>query len=296
MYRIRFHGRGGEGMKTASRILGTAFFLQGYEVQDAQRYGAERRGAPVFAYVRASKKAINERGIIHAPDLVVVADDSLFEVAGALLLEGVTEQTVILVNTAASAGTIQDSINAGKVITIRQPSTGEAAASTICAAASSRLAGVISRANLEQAIRAELSPMDGTSMESNVRAGLEVYDGMGRFAGQAVESQDVRGDGLAGAGWIDLQLHDTYRSAPAIHRSRTSALNHTGSWRTSRPEIDYSLCSGCMLCALYCPDSVISTGPDGLPLIGYEHCKGCMICRYACPRNAINKVPEHKTP
>ncbi len=43
MYRIRFHGRGGQGMKTASQILGTAFFLEGYEVQDAPRYGAERR-------------------------------------------------------------------------------------------------------------------------------------------------------------------------------------------------------------------------------------------------------------
>ena len=46
MFRIRFHGRGGQGMKTASRILGTAFFKTGYEVQDAPRYGAERRGAP----------------------------------------------------------------------------------------------------------------------------------------------------------------------------------------------------------------------------------------------------------
>ena len=42
MFGIRFHGRGGQGMKTASRILGTAFFKAGYEVQDAPRYGAER--------------------------------------------------------------------------------------------------------------------------------------------------------------------------------------------------------------------------------------------------------------
>ena len=55
MYRIRFHGRGGQGMKTASRILGSAFFAEGYEVQDAPRYGAERRGAPIFAYVRAAR-------------------------------------------------------------------------------------------------------------------------------------------------------------------------------------------------------------------------------------------------
>ena len=47
MFRIRFHGRGGEGMKTSSRILGTSFFLEGFQVQDAPRYGAERRGAPV---------------------------------------------------------------------------------------------------------------------------------------------------------------------------------------------------------------------------------------------------------
>ena len=43
MFTIRFHGRGGQGMKTASRLLGSAFFLEGFEVQDAPRYGAERR-------------------------------------------------------------------------------------------------------------------------------------------------------------------------------------------------------------------------------------------------------------
>lgn len=64
MFRIRFHGRGGQGMKTASRNLGTAFFMAGYEVQDAPRYGAERRGAPIFAYVRADRSQINERGMV----------------------------------------------------------------------------------------------------------------------------------------------------------------------------------------------------------------------------------------
>src|SRR5210317_66653 len=98
MYRIRFHGRGGQGMKTASRILGTAFFLEGYEVQDAPRYGAERRGAPIFAYVRADKGPINERGIIRHPDLVIVADDSLVPVPAAGVLDGITENTLMLIN------------------------------------------------------------------------------------------------------------------------------------------------------------------------------------------------------
>ena len=75
-------------MKTASRILGSALFQQGYEVQDAPRYGAERRGAPIFAYVRADKKPINERGIIHRPDLVIVADDTLVAIPAAGVLAG----------------------------------------------------------------------------------------------------------------------------------------------------------------------------------------------------------------
>ncbi|MFZ9039616.1 MAG: 2-oxoacid:acceptor oxidoreductase family protein, partial [Gammaproteobacteria bacterium] len=87
MFRIRFHGRGGQGMKTASRILGTAFFNAGYEVQDAPRYGAERRGAPIFAYVRADRETINERGIIDRPDLVCVADDTLVGMPAAAVRE-----------------------------------------------------------------------------------------------------------------------------------------------------------------------------------------------------------------
>jgi pyruvate ferredoxin oxidoreductase gamma subunit len=62
MYRIRFHARGGQGIKTAGRILGSALFLSGFEVQDAPRYGAERRGAPLFAYVRADRKGSTNGG------------------------------------------------------------------------------------------------------------------------------------------------------------------------------------------------------------------------------------------
>ena len=100
MFRIRFHGRGGQGMKTASCILGDAFFAEGFEVQDAPRYGAERRGAPIFAYVRADLNAINERGIIARPDLVVVADETLVPVAAAGVLQGICAQTVLLINSA----------------------------------------------------------------------------------------------------------------------------------------------------------------------------------------------------
>ena len=95
MYRIRFHGRGGQGVKTASRMLGTALFHSGLEIQDAPRYGAERRGAPIFAYVRADRAPINERGIIVHPDLIVVADDSLMGVPTAAVLQGIIDTALI---------------------------------------------------------------------------------------------------------------------------------------------------------------------------------------------------------
>jgi pyruvate ferredoxin oxidoreductase gamma subunit len=66
MHAVRFHGRG-QGAKTASRILGTAAFLEGYQAQDSPIYGAERRGAPVAAFTRIAKEPIHERDLIAPP-------------------------------------------------------------------------------------------------------------------------------------------------------------------------------------------------------------------------------------
>lgn len=74
MEAVRFHGRGGQGAKTASRILGTAAFLSGLIAQDSPIYGAERRGAPVAAFTRIAREPIRERGVIAHPDVLCVAD------------------------------------------------------------------------------------------------------------------------------------------------------------------------------------------------------------------------------
>ena len=119
MYRVRFHGRGGQGIKTAGRILGTAFFHAGFEVQDAPMYGAERRGAPVSASVRADRHLIRERGLITHPDLIVVVDETVIAVATAAVLLGVTPQTVVLMNTAIPSEVWRDQLHlAGLLITM----------------------------------------------------------------------------------------------------------------------------------------------------------------------------------
>jgi 2-oxoacid:acceptor oxidoreductase gamma subunit (pyruvate/2-ketoisovalerate family) len=79
MRRIRFHGRGSQGMKTASRIIGTAAFWEGHQAQDSPVYGAERRGAPMVAFTRITDEPILELGLIAIPDIVVVADETLLD-------------------------------------------------------------------------------------------------------------------------------------------------------------------------------------------------------------------------
>ncbi len=299
MYNIRFHGRGGQGIKTAGRLLGTAFFLEGFEVQDAPRYGAERRGAPIFAYVRASGKVINERGIIRRPDLVIVADESLMPIPAAGILEGVREHTVILINTSEKAETWKERLNIpGQVIILpshdkMKERAGIPFVGAMCAGAASRLVGVISLASLQEAVRNELAPLGEDVAEKNVEKALEAFDLMAEHAGCVAEGEKISAETYKSPDWVDMPFEDARVSAPAIHAAATSVEVKTGLWRTMRPVIDYNRCNRCWwICSTFCPDSAISVDDEDYPQIDYEHCKGCMICVARCPRHVIEAIPE----
>ena len=301
MYRIRFHGRGGQGVKTASRILGTAFFLEGYQVQDAPRYGAERRGAPIFAYVRAAREQINERGIIRRPDLVVVADDSLVPVPAAGVLMGLGEHTVLLIDSTETVGTWQQRLNlAGPVLILPAPEQLEDRSElrymgAACAGAAAQLTGSVSRNALEQSIRQELAHLGETVLEKNLRMALSAYELMNEHAGLVVSVDDTPATDWQQPGWIELPLETAAVSAPTIHAADNSEQMQTGLWRTVRPVIDYDHCNRCWwVCSTFCPDGAIKVGKDGHPRIDYDHCKGCLICVAQCPPHAIAAVPEHR--
>jgi pyruvate ferredoxin oxidoreductase gamma subunit len=301
MFRIRFHGRGGQGMKTASRILGSAFFLDGYEVQDAPRYGAERRGAPIFAYVRADKKTINQRGIIRRPDLVVVADDSLISIPAAGVLAGVTEHTVMLFNSHESAETWQQRLNIPGPILIL-PATEEVAdraelkyVGAACAAAAARLTGKITRSSLEQAVRDELGSLGQDVVDENISRATEAFELMAEHQGLVTEGEDISAAAYEEPGWIDFPFEQASVSAPDIHGGLTSVEVRTGLWRTMRPVIDYDHCNRCWwVCSTFCPDSAIQVNDKGYPEIDYDHCKGCLVCVAKCPPHAIGAVSEYE--
>ncbi len=95
MQEIRIHGRGGQGVKIAARIISKALFLSGYQTQDFAIYGAERRGAPVTSFVRYDKKPILERGYIFEPDSVIVLDSTL---NFGVMTSGLKENGILVVN------------------------------------------------------------------------------------------------------------------------------------------------------------------------------------------------------
>lgn len=96
MYEIRFHGRGGQGAVTASKILATAAFLESKWVTSFPFFGTERRGAPVTAFTRVDDKRIELRSQIYEPDAVVVLDKSLMKLVN--VTEGLKSDGVIIVN------------------------------------------------------------------------------------------------------------------------------------------------------------------------------------------------------
>ena len=301
MHRIRYHGRGGQGMKTASRILGTAFFLEGFEVQDAPRYGAERRGAPIFAYVRASRQPINERGIIRRPDLVVVADDTLVSIPAAGVLSGLKEWTILLISTTETPDVWKKRLNfAGQVLKLPEVAEVEDRLAlrfvgSACSGTAARLVGVISRESLEEAVREELTYLGEGVIQKNLDKALEAYDLMGDHAAAVREAGEIPADGYEKPEWVELPFEEARISAPTIHGAATSVEVKTGLWRTMRPVIDYGPCNRCWwVCSTFCPDSAISVDEQGTPHIDYEHCKGCMICVAQCPSHAIQTIPEHQ--
>ena len=98
---IRWHGRGGQGAKTASLLLADAAFNTGKYIQGFPEYGPERMGAPITAYNRISNDPITIHSNIYEPDYVVVVDDTLLETVD--VTAGLKEEGAIVINTTKGA-------------------------------------------------------------------------------------------------------------------------------------------------------------------------------------------------
>ena len=115
---IRWHGRGGQGAKTASLLLADAAFNTGKYIQGFPEYGPERMGAPITAYNRISDAPITIHSNIYEPDYVVVVDDTLL--TSVPVTAGLKKEGAIVINTTKSPEQLKKLLNGyeGAVYTI----------------------------------------------------------------------------------------------------------------------------------------------------------------------------------
>ena len=145
---IRWHGRGGQGAKTACLLLADAAFSSGKYVQGFPEYGPERMGAPITAYNRISDERCDVHSFIYQPDYVVVVDESLLESVD--VTRGLRPEGAIIINSARAPETLRPLLKgyAGRVCTIDARHISEAVLgkyfpNTPMLAAAVRVSGVI---------------------------------------------------------------------------------------------------------------------------------------------------------
>jgi len=292
--RARFHGRGGQGAKTASRILGTAAFNEGLNVQDSPVYGSERRGAPVAAFTRISDGDILERGFIFDPDIVMVIDESLLTDQVARPLDGLRSGGVEFVNTAIA----EESMKRGRddITLVTQDLTthvvealGRPLLSAVSACVAARLVSVISEEAVLSAVESELEDLG--VKEDRLAQNLE----LAKWAYRSVKPQVLATQEVPiKRSLVPLEVVLTGPGLEDVVSVGNSRLRRTGNWRIFKPNIDYGKCTTCMICFAYCPESAIVVGDDKKLAIDYENCKGCLICYKECPPKAITVEREVK--
>ncbi|HEU4684234.1 MAG TPA: 2-oxoacid:acceptor oxidoreductase family protein [Nitrospira sp.] len=296
MIAVRFHGRGGQGAKTASRILGTAAFLEGYQAQDSPIYGAERRGAPVSAFTRIAREPIRERGTITRPDLIVVADTSLLSDPAARVREGVTENTVVFANSPLAPDELRTQSGLPGRFTTHDLTERalrhfgkRGAISALLGAVAGRLTA-LQADSIRRAIAAELSDLglSASMIEENQAIALQCY--------REVQPVAFRPGGTTPHAEPAALWEPTYdpptRGTARITTGPNSPIRTMSGWRTYRPVLRPDLCNGCWLCFANCPEGAITIKPDGRPAIYYPHCKGCLDCVEVCPTDALTVERE----
>jgi pyruvate ferredoxin oxidoreductase gamma subunit len=272
-------GRGGEGVVLASQILAETFARAGHWVQSFPEFTAERRGAPISAFVRWDESSLVRRRY-KVRDCDVLVSISSSPPPPPQLLRTVKPGGLIVLNRETRFP------HAGPFEVARVPASRIAQANRILSSEGRPMGNIavlgacvrlLIPQGLEFLEQAVASRMGAAMAEANIAAARAGYE-------RCKRQRLVVGD-------TPVELGDAAkprRSAPLFQVSTTDSLgNHTGSWSLDRPVVADE-CTACAVCALFCPEGAITKAEDGAMVIDYLYCKGCGICEVVCPvRNAI---------
>jgi len=182
MQEIRWHGRGGQGTKTAALLLAETVIEEGKYAQGFPEYGPERMGAPVRAYNRIDNKPIRLYCQIKKPGIVVVLDETLLDVVDPA--DGLREEGTVLINTKKDAKEIRRIFNLGpaqKVYTVNATqiaieTIGRNIPNTVMMGALIKITGIISLEGFEKNFRKKFErKYAGHIIEANLRAIKRAY-------------------------------------------------------------------------------------------------------------------------
>jgi pyruvate ferredoxin oxidoreductase gamma subunit len=173
---IRWHGRGGQGVVTAGKLLAETALGTGRFFQAFPDYGPERMGAPIRAFTRLSSRPITVHAQIEHPDVVVVLDPTLL--AGVPVVEGLREDGDLVVNTPLSPAAVraETGLATGQVFTVDAShiaidEMGRELTNTPMLGALARATGVFDLDELAEQLRAWFaSRIPADAVEANVRA------------------------------------------------------------------------------------------------------------------------------
>jgi pyruvate ferredoxin oxidoreductase gamma subunit len=267
-------GRGGEGVVVASQILAETLARAGFWVQSFPEFTAERRGAPISAFLRWDDGGrIRRRYKMRGCDVLAVVSPSPPSIE---LLRRVRPGGLVIVNREA-----------------RLPIAGDFAIVHVPAARIARAAGTLSaegrpmgNAAVVGACVRLVAPDSLPVLQDAVAARLGAANAAAATAGfeQCRRQRRLPADAV-----VDAAGAEPVRAAPQrrfSNSTRDTLANRTGDWSLERPILG-AACTACALCALFCPETAM-TRHDGSMAIDYVHCKGCGICVAVCPvRDAI---------
>ncbi len=173
---IRWHGRGGQGVVTAGKLLAETAMGTGQYFQAFPDYGPERMGAPIRAYTRLSSKPITIHSQIEDPNVVLVLDPTLLGTVA--VADGLEEDGTMLVNTSMSPAEVRDitGFQTGKVCTVDAShiaieEMGREITNTPMLGAFARATGIFDIEALAEQLRAWFGKkISAKAIEANVRA------------------------------------------------------------------------------------------------------------------------------
>ena len=178
---VRWHGRGGQGAKTAGYVLAVAAAEEGWNIQAFPEYGAERRGAPMKSYVRISDGPIRLRSGVRSPDIVLVLDDTLLATEN--VTEGIDPEGVLVVNSDEDVATVREMIGSADVklfvvnaTQIAMDTMGRPIPNTPMLGALSRATGLVSVDAMKRAVERQLGgKLSPAALEGNYQAIERAY-------------------------------------------------------------------------------------------------------------------------